>query len=55
VENDTVCFPHVVFVDLTIRDELFPTISDRVITLFDAFRNITDVVALMVGLIPFIL
>ena len=48
VENEALLVPHALFADVIIRDTLFP---DRDITLLDAFRNITEVVALIVGFI----
>ncbi len=48
VENEALFVPHALFDDLIIFDTLYP---DRDITLLDAFRNITDVVALIVGFV----
>lgn len=46
VENEAAFVPHALVDELIILETLFP---DRDITLLDAFRNITDVVALIVG------
>ena len=46
VENEALFVPHALVDELIILETLFP---DRDITLLDAFRNITDVVALIVG------
>lgn len=48
VENKAAFVPHALVDELIILETLFP---DRDITLLDAFRNITDVVALIVGFV----